>query len=312
VGTSEIVHRFPGEEVRWSPDGSAIATRSSGVRVRIFDAGSGAELHTCAAPPEYDLGSGLSWSPDGARVAGAVYNGVQIWDARTGDLVARLGPHRSEVNSVAWSPDGRRVVCGSEDGTARVWDVRTGAEVSCFDGHEKWVNDAAWSADGRHVASAGSDDLFVRVWDGETGKQRLLLSGHEGDVACVAWSPEGRYVASASWDRTVRVWDLSGSVAAVRLRGHEEFHGRIDQLDFSPDGRRVATGAQHIDPLWFSKDWVRLWDVGTGLQLGLLAGAQWVPAEVAWSPDGKWLVTGAADGSLRVWDSQTGEERHCF
>ena len=90
------------------------------------------------------------------------------------------------------SPDGRRIVSGSEDNTVIVWDLDTGTPVYKIAGHQAAVNSVAVRPDGRRIVS-GSEDQTVVVWKLETG-QRFATLALDGPIRCAAWHPDGRFI----------------------------------------------------------------------------------------------------------------------
>ena len=116
--------------------------------------------------------------------------------------------HTRYVTSVAFSPDGTRIVSGSEDNSVRIWDAERGMQIGGpLQGHPDYVTSVAFSPDGKRIVS-GSDDTSLRVWDAEREVQiGSPLEGHTWYVRSVAFSPDGTRIVSGSCDRTVRVWD---------------------------------------------------------------------------------------------------------
>ena len=124
----------------------------------------------------------------------------------------QLQGHEDHVRSVAFSPDGLKIISGSDDKTIRIWDASTGVEMlPPFQGHEHYVSSVAFSPDGSKIIS-GSLDKTIRIWDASTGVEMLPpLQGHEHYVSSVAFSPDGSKIISGSDDKTIRIWDASRS-----------------------------------------------------------------------------------------------------
>jgi WD40 repeat protein len=159
---------------------------------------------------------------------------------------------------VAFSPDGKLVVSGSDDNTVRLWDAATGAARQTLQGHSESVRSVTFSPNGKLMVS-GSDDNIVRLWDAATGVARQMLEGHSGWVSSVAFSPDGKLVVSGSDDNIVRFWDAATGAARQTLEGHWSW---AISVAFSPDGKAhglfvsnewIAEGGTNI--LWLPPDY---------------------------------------------------------
>ncbi|KAJ7939390.1 WD40-repeat-containing domain protein, partial [Mycena leptocephala] len=212
---------------------------------------------------------------------------------------ARIQGHTHWVSSVAFSPDGARIVSGSSDKTICVWDARTcEALMEPILGHTESVWSVAFSPDGARIAS-GSDDKTILVWDARTCEALMEpILGHTESVWSVAFSPDGARIASGSDDKTILVWDARTGEALIEpIQDHTD---SVWSVAFSPDGARIASGSYD--------NTIRVWDARTGKAvmepIRGHTGSVW---SVAFSPDGARIVSGSHDKTIRVWDASMGE-----
>jgi len=202
--------------------------------------------------------------------------------------------HAGAVRSVAFSPDGKTVITGSSDNTARLWNVATGQALGQPLRHQGEVQVVAFSPDGKTVIT-GSSDNTARLWDAATGQALGQPLMHRGEVKAVAFSPDGKTVITGSRDNTARFWDAATGQALGQPLTHQ---GEVEAVAFSPDGKTVITA---------EGDTARFWDAATGQRLGQLMTQGGYVYAVAFSPDGKTVFTGCLDSTARFWDAATGQ-----
>jgi WD40 repeat protein len=206
----------------------------------------------------------------------------------------RTFQHACGVSSVAFSPDGRRLVSGCQDGSVWFWNVAAGTATTSSEHHKGNVSSVVISSDGRLAASAGDDGL-VRLWDPDTGRLTRTMRGSRAGIRCLAFRPDGRTLASAGNDRTICLWDIDSGRKRRTLHGHG---GGVLCVAFSPDGRHLASGG--CDRL------IRVWEPATGDEVRSIEGHTDEVRGVAYSRDGVVLASAGGDGALRTWNSTTG------
>jgi WD40 repeat protein len=161
-------------------------------------------------------------------------------------------------------------------------------------GHTRDVWSVAFAPNGTYLAS-GSLDGSIRLWDVAEGKLRGRIDAHRGGVLSVAISPDGRWLASGGLDNTVKLWDVA---TRTRRGQHPRYAGGTVQ--FSRDGRQLASP---------SPDGICLWDVASRREAGTLAGDGRNAKALAFTPDGRSLVSGhdtRTGANVRIWDLCTG------
>ncbi len=247
----------------------------------------------------------VAYSPDGARLATAGDDSKgRVWDAASGQLLLTLSGHEDRIWAVAFSLNGKRLATASLDNTAKVWDATTGKELRTLAGHQNMVLGIAFSPDGKQITTASADKT-VKVWDVVSGKELRTLSGHSDTVYGVAFSPDGKRLATASADKTAKVWDADSGKLLLTLEGHTD---RVQGIGFRGDGKLLVTAS--------ADGTARVWDAALGgpalvtlsnQNLVTLSGQTSGVMGVAFESSGNRVATGSWDGTVKIWNSSSGQ-----
>jgi WD40 repeat protein len=213
-----------------------------------------------------------------------------------------LRGHGKAVTSVAFSPDGQRIVSGSNDDTLKVWDAATGQETFTLKGHKHWVTSVAFSPDGQRIVSASTDST-LKIWDAATGKLvRLFPYGGKLDfspngklIACMASQPiEGDTLRDVRKHYDVQIYELkTGKLMKTLVSDNHTKESYVLWIEFSPDGGLVAAAN------W--EGTAKLWDVATGELVKTITEHNAGVHTTVFAPDGNTMATGGEDKMLRLW-----------
>ncbi|KAF9995361.1 hypothetical protein BGZ80_011241 [Entomortierella chlamydospora] len=253
----------------------------------------------------------------------------------------KITTHDSEVNTVAMSNGGTVFATGSNDKKIKIWDVKTGALKSTLTGCLQAVMCVSFNATDELLLGASNDNA-ARLWHLGTGRPRHTLTGHIGKVFSARFNPDSSKVVSGSHDRTIKVWDLQkgycirtmftfasvndvclldfdgSTIASGHLDNNLRFWdarsgncvkevtgihvGQITSVCPSSDGTQILTNSRD--------NTVRILDVRTYETLSVLhadgykTGTNW--SKACFSPDGQYVVSGSADGTLYYWSTRDG------
>jgi WD40 repeat protein/tetratricopeptide (TPR) repeat protein len=295
-----LVHGRPLMYASLAGDGSRALT-FDGRAVRVWDTTAGEPLSPAALPSE----DGVTYSPDGKRLARVQGDSVQVHETRTHKPLGVAIKHKGEVQRVAFSPKGDLLLTSSKppDATAgtptwdvRVWDADTGKPISEVIEHLRGVQQAFFVASGTRVLTI-SQDQRVRLWDAKTGKSACKSLEHPEDVLLAELSLNGRHLITCDATGVTRAWDA----ATGNRVGEAMAHARpVRFVAFGNEGKYLATCSEDGT--------ARVWEVATGKRLAEVEHAAAVTS-AAFSPDAKLLLTGSADGTARAWDLETGKPR---
>ncbi len=301
-------HRDDVNSVVLSPDGKTLASGSDDGTIQFWDMHTGEMLAILEEDAKFPEGFNvIAFSPDGKTLASATAKQIQLWDTHTKQLRDVLEGHTSDVTDIIFSPDGRTIASASWDDTLRLWDASTGKLRKVFGKHTDSVNTVAFSPDGKTVASASRGLIYLwntkgsllRLWYARTGEHIEYSVDHIDYVRTVVFSPDGKLLASGGYDSRLRLWDASTGDHIATLRGGGP------AVAFSPDGKLIANeyGGDGIIGT------IGLWDAHTGELRHVLSKYHNPLTCMAFSPDGKTLVSASRDSEIVFWDIPTLQRR---
>jgi WD40 repeat protein len=293
----------------FTPDGKQLVSAGDDKVIRVWDWQAGKTIRTIRGEvspgPEGQIYA-IALSPDAKWLAAGGWMHpqcadlcaeIRLYDFSTGKLVALLKGHTSITHSLAFSPDGKRLISGSGDHSAIIWDIASRKAAHRLQGHAEDVYSVTFSPDGDRAVT-GSIDTTLRLWRTSDGGLITEMKGHKGQVHALAVRSSDGLIVSGDWAGEIRLWDGKNG-QSLRTLGDQG--SPVAAVRFSPDGKRlVSTCEQHC-----SGQYTFVWDVSTGERLHARQHDD-VVAALAIPPKGTLAATGSGTGEIRIWDLETG------
>ena len=326
LGESRMRHADRVNALAYSPDGAALASASRDFTVKVWDLGNGREIATYrghADQPDDPTKGGsnvlgvtdVAFHPKGKEIASASGNQVHTWDPATGKAiktVLNLGKTDKPIKALAYSPDGKLLAVGADDGILRVVEAESGKAVFTSPSRNARIEKVTFSPNGKLVA-LGDSNMQVAVYVPEAKGNTLAMSvlGVDlGEVMGVAFSTDSGSVFTCGRDGKARLTagpSPDGATApntATKLREYTGHSGAVTGLALTADGKLIATSGEDKT--------VRVWDVASGKQLRSFQGHMTKATAVAARGDGRQIASASEDGAVRVWDLNTTDDHRAM
>lgn len=327
-------------DIQFTPDSTQLAIGTS-IGVWLYDANTGAEIALLSQNSGVDRKQGrsyinaLAFSTDGSTLAcGDLVGKIKLWDMETKSLKSTFEVPERVVRTLMFTEDNTKLASTigwngrrwGNRGTTRLWNLADGTSQSIVAALDQISEEllVSFSPDGRLLAVASVNAYWrrekeipaIQVWDTATEQRVFTVEKHDRNIEALVLSPDSKTLVSADNANSVQLWDVESGRLQYTLKDATSFQ----VLAFSPDGSLLATGS--------SDGILRLWDIHAGGTPSSTLKQMWNTAlrrrpikmfeghaadsrfkTITFSPDGKRVISANSDGTVRLWETNSGDQQ---
>jgi WD40 repeat protein len=324
-GESRMRHADAVNSVSYSPDNTRLATASKDGTVKVWDLGNGRELVTYRGhadqvdDPSTDANllkvGAAAFSPKQKMIASVGGTQVHLWEPDTGKLIkvlAKIEKSDKPLKCVAFSPDGKSLAVGSDEGILRVYEVESGKNTFSSPARNARIERVAFSPNGKLIGIADSGGSAAVFAPGVGNGMPLSTSVIDGSGECfgITFTLDNGFIITCGKDAAARLIagpspdGMGAANTASRMKAYLGHTGSVNDVALLPDGDHLVTGGEDKT--------VRVWTVKDGKQLRSFQGHMTRILAVAVRGDGRQIASASEDGAIRLWDLSTSDDHRAL
>ena len=326
-GESRMRHSDSVNGMSYSPDGLRLASASKDGTVKIWELGNGRELITYRGHAEQiddpskeanvlKVG-GVAFHPQGKVIASVGGTQLHLWEPDTGKkikVLATIEKSDKPLKCLAFSPDGKSIAVGGDDGILRVFETETGKNTFSSAPRNARIERVTYSPNGKLIGIA--DNLgFAAVYAPGVGNGMPMSTGvidgsSGGECYGIAFTPDNGAIYTCGKDAKARLTagptpdGTSAGNTATRLREFSGHVGSVTDLVVHPDGKFLITGGEDKT--------VRVWEVTSAKQMRSFQGHMTRILAISVRGDGRQIASASEDGAIRLWDLSTSDDHRAL